>query len=348
MRRVLDFVHVGDYKTGTTWLQNTVFPFHPEIQYLGDPMLSFNQEKVLRELVDIRDLDFEPVKLHTQFKESFARDDKKIVGISREALSQSNFITGENAKRNAERIRLVFGEVKVVYTIRSQQTMLTSIYSEYLKSGGTRSFNDWFLDPIECKGIIERLKYDKNIKMYHDIFGKENVIVLLFEELVSDKKCFLEKLLSFIGCSNSQYVFQEMDNKINTSLTSYGATASKFLNKFVRNMYHNKMSTSFWIDKIFYKLAPISILNKDKIDKLTKSVIIPSYGDLDRRQRILFYINVGLFNKIRSLSEKISLGKKIEVKGEAIDKIMPLFIESNCRLKNLYDLEIDKYGWRIN
>jgi len=345
MNGLVDFIHVGDYKTGTTWLQKTVFPFHPDIQYLGDPFQSSIQQKVLRELVDIRDLDFDANKLRSKFKASFTRDGEKIIGISREALSQSDYITGENARRNAERMKLVFGKVKIIYTIRAQQTMLSSIYSQYLKCGGTRSFNNWFMDPIECKGIIERLKYDKNIEMYHEIFGAENVIVLLFEELVANKNNFLRKLFLFLGCTDTQFTPVESKNKVNTSLTTYGAFTSRILHRLFRNIYHKKMSTSFWVDKILYKMMTISKL--DRRDKLSSEVVVPSYGVLDRKQRILFSINMGLFGQTTKLCEKISIGKKIKAPEEVVDKIMPLFVESNCRLKEVYGLDVDKHGWRV-
>lgn len=65
--KIADFIHVGDYKTGTSWLQQTVFPFHPEIQYLGDHFHKSELNQALRELVDIRDLDFDADKIKSVF-----------------------------------------------------------------------------------------------------------------------------------------------------------------------------------------------------------------------------------------------------------------------------------------
>ena len=224
--KIADFIHVGDYKTGTSWLQQTVFPFHPEIQYLGDHFQKSELNQALRELVDIRDLDFDADKIKSVFVQNIESNDK-IVGISREALSQSNYITGEHALRNAQRLKAVFGEVKIIYVIREQISMLGSIYSQYLKMGGTRSFEDWFLDPIECKGIIERLKYDKNIEMYQEIFGKENVLTLLFEELKHDKKTFLKKLYSFIGCKDTKFQPKESQKKVTRGIGRSSRAADK-------------------------------------------------------------------------------------------------------------------------
>ncbi|MDC3244814.1 hypothetical protein OAU16_01050 [Gammaproteobacteria bacterium] len=103
-KKIIDFVHVGDYKTGTSWLQRSIFPFHPEIQYLGDYFKKNELKEVLIELVVIRDLDFDSKKLRKKFNDNFILNNNKICGLSRESLSQSNYIDGENAERNAKRI----------------------------------------------------------------------------------------------------------------------------------------------------------------------------------------------------------------------------------------------------
>ena len=346
MSKLVDFIHVGDYKTGTSWLQQRVFPYHPEIQYLGDHFKDKSQKKVLRELVDIRDLDFDAQCLSETFRQNFARERGKIVGISREALSQSDYISGENAKRNALRIKEIFGNVKIIYVIREQISMLGAIYSQYLKTGGTRKFNDWFLDPIECAGIIERLKYDKNIKMYQSIFGEENVKVLLYEELKSDNSLFLKKLFKFLECKDIH--FQPPENKVvvNASLKSHGAMFSKYLQPLFRNSYHNYRSSFLNLDKIIYTLMSKKEIRRRDI--LSMESVIPSYGDLDRRNRVLYSINMGGMGRIRRLSESIRTGNKINVPEEVKEQILPLFLESNKKLKNIYDLDIDQYGWALD
>tara|TARA_B100001093_G_scaffold509751_1_gene574388 strand:- start:274 stop:1314 length:1041 start_codon:yes stop_codon:yes gene_type:complete len=344
-KKIIDFVHVGDYKTGTSWLQKTIFPFHPEIQYLGDYFKKNELKEVLTELIDIRDLDFDFKKLRKKFNENFTTNNNQICGISREALSQSNYIEGENAERNAKRIKKVFGEVKIIYVIREQISMLSSIYSQYLKMGGTRNFNDWFLDPIECRGIIERLKYNKNIKMYQDIFGKENVLVLLFEELVEDKRKFLEKLYRFIGCQNINFEPEESEQVINSSLTTHGALILRTLQKLFRNSYHNYRSAFLNIDKVIYFFLSKKII--DKFDKDTEKMIVPSYETIDKKQRVLFSINMAMSEKLTKLCEKIKTGKKIQVPVDQISNILPLFKESNNLLNQKYDLNIDKYHWHI-
>ena len=344
-KKILDFIHVGDYKTGTTWLQRSVLSFHPEIKYLGDIFKKKELQEALRELVDKRDLDFSAINLRKKFIRNFEKEKKKIHGISREALSQSNYITGENAKRNAERLKEVFGNVKIIYVIREQISMLASIYSQYIKMGGTRNFRDWFLDPIECPGIIERLKYDKNIDMYCEIFGKKNVKVLLFEELKYDKKIFLKKLYTFIGCKNTNFQYVENYNLVNPSLTTFGAFFSKNLHKLFRNSHHNYRSTFLGIDKLIYLLLPKKIIKK--IERHSHNNVINRYGILDKKQRVLHSINMRLMHRVSRLCEKIKIGNKVTVPKDIVQKILPLFLESNKKLKEKYNLDLDKFGWNL-
>jgi len=344
-KKILDFIHVGDYKTGTTWLQRSVLSFHSEIEYLGDVFKKKELQEVLRELVDVRDLDFDAKKLRKKFTKNLNKGSKKIYGISREALSQSNYITGENAKRNAVRLKEVFGNVKIIYVIREQISMLGSIYNQYLKTGGTRNFKDWFLDPVECNSIIERLKYDKNVEMYCEIFGKKNVLVLLFEELKYDPENFLKKFYTFIGCKNTNFKLVKNNKILNPSLNETGAFFSKKLHKLFRNSYHNYRSTFLGIDKLIYILLPKKTL--DKLDKKTQTNIINTYGKLDKKQRIMISINMGIMHRITKICEKIKIGKKIKVPEDVVEKLLPFFKQSNKILSKKYHLDVNKFDWSL-
>jgi hypothetical protein len=346
--KLVDFIHVGDYKTGTSWLQRRLFNTHPEIQYLGDFFSNKELQLVLRELVDTRDLDFNGKELNRRFNDHFSKENGKITGISREALSQSNYITGEHARRNAERIKSVFGETKIIYVIREQYSMISSLYSQYIKMGGTQSFKQWFLDPISCMGIVERLKYHKNIQMYHDIFGEDNVLVLFYEELKLDKNSYLEKIYKFIGCSETNFIPKEASQAVNTSLTTYGIFFSRLCNRFFRNTLHNSTSNIIPIDKIISFF--ITKNKKERMIKNTVNSIIPCYSGIDDEQRLLYAINVGMMYKIKKISEKIKFGKSpiLDFDCNTKQKLDKHFTESNLILRDKYLLDVDAYNWTLN
>lgn len=223
--------------------------------------------------------------------------------------------------------------------------MLASIYTQYIKMGGTLSITDFILDSFECRGILERLKYHKTLSMYAKIFGKNNVHFDLFERFRKDKRSFLKDIYAFIGCRDTDFFRSEDKTVVNRSLTTVGATFARFCNHFIRSYHHNRAAKFIAFDKIIAEILPKE--KKVEIIKNTEQVIIPSYGELDAKYRLLFAISSHLLDKIRRLSEKIPFGQKIKVPAEIRKNLDDQFKESNNILLERYKLPVDQYGWAL-
>jgi len=89
--------------------------------------------------------------------------------------------------------------------IRSQSTAVPSFYAShgaFLKPAPPSyfrrhvSFDDWmsFQTMFIKYGALASFFYNRQLSIYSDLFGNENVHILLFEEFIGDKKGFLEKL----------------------------------------------------------------------------------------------------------------------------------------------------------
>ena len=235
---MIDFIQVGDYKTGTSWLQKYFYPVHPEINYLGGPFKNDELEHLLHVLIDSRDLDFNGAQLRKDILRLLPDGrSQKVSGICREVFSGSNYISCENAKQNAERLFEVFGNVKIIFIIREQLDMIRSIYSQYLKIGGSLKIDNFIFDPIVSRGLIERLKWHKQIQMYYDLFGQENVHIGLYEEFKYDKQTFLTKLCQFLVIKNIE--IKENEKIVNKSLTVFGETFARIGNRFFRSNFNN-------------------------------------------------------------------------------------------------------------
>lgn len=340
---MVNFLHVGDYKTGTSWMQRFAYPLHPEINYLGGPFKDQNFEKVLNELIDARDLDFDKERIKNKLLVLISQTEiEKITGISREVFSCTNHITGENARRNAERLFNVFGPVKIIFTIREQLSMIYSIYSQYIKMGGTLPINSFIYDPIVSKGLIERLKWHKQIKMYYEIFGKKNVYIGLYEQFKYDKNSFLKNIYKFLGCRNINFMLKT-EEIVNKRLTNLGVFFSRYCNKFFRSHYNNS-------DKLFNMAGIMKfIIKKRKIKAMqegTERIIFPNYGELDLSDRTAYALNWKGVSLVRRISEKISLGTSFYLPEEKATKISSHFIKSNNILEAKYGLPVRKYGYR--
>ena len=94
--------------------------------------------------------------------------------------------------------------------------MLKSMYSQYIKMGGTLPIKQFVYDPIVTPGLLERLKYHKIIDAYVELFGRENVHIGLFEEFIKDKFTFTNMLYEFIGVRTD--IILPAEDNVNRSL----------------------------------------------------------------------------------------------------------------------------------
>ena len=179
-------VHIGHSKTGTTWFQKSFYPAVTSHRFIDS--------KVLREAL------LEPNGL--AFDAEHARD--LILGaaagmpplLSDERLSGSNVgggLHGMVAPEMARRIKAILPDARIVIGIRAQPDMLAASYSQYVKGGGTYGVKRFlFPDSYFFPGSPYRTQaprfdlahfdYQRLIRLYFDLFGKENVHVLLFEQ----------------------------------------------------------------------------------------------------------------------------------------------------------------------
>ena len=167
-----DFYHVGLHKLGSTYLRARVYPLFEDPESLRDD------------------------ELHSSncygWKSSKGGADQTVI------LHSYNTISGYPDRPNAQGPALVHDvnpDAKIVISIRSQATMLRSIYWLCVKTGDDRSF-DRFAGDVIANG---KLDYDALVGSYRKTFGEENVLVLIFEELASDPQMTVERLAHFFG-----------------------------------------------------------------------------------------------------------------------------------------------------
>jgi len=174
---------------------------------------------------------------------------------------------------------------KIILSIRNQESMLRSLYSNYVKNGGTLSFKKLLKD-ISFEGdlVEKKLEYHRLINSYYDAFGKENVFVYLFEEFQRAPDDVLSKLASFLGVS--PFVASPKDNRVNKGFGRYQLITERFLNTFsIRNRYSRKLvEMAFKIDRPIRLSIPEHLLEQwslsnEKTEKLT-GLDLQKYGYL--------------------------------------------------------------------
>ena len=125
-------------------------------------------------------------------------------------------------------------KIKIVFTIRPLAKMLASSYQQYLKYGIKADYEKWLHEMLDAPGASKmtptfwrRNFHGENIKLWAEVFGAENITVMVVDETKPD---FLyEAFNKFLGLPAGTLVKQELGG--NRSLTAEEASMLQQLNK---------------------------------------------------------------------------------------------------------------------
>lgn len=211
--------HIGYPKTGSTFLQQEVFPLLNDINYVD----FHTCVQLFQDVIYLDDLDFDTAKWQKEFT---AISENSTSLFSQEALTGAPFTyKGLNRSRIVGRLKQL-GFTKIIITIRNQEDMLDSLYRQYVYQGGVMKFKDFLNMDGKWNHYIrafnlDYLKYDRLIKLYFEQFGKANVLVLPQEMLKSDREGFLKKVMDFIGTEPPDVALNKRSNESMSNLSTH-------------------------------------------------------------------------------------------------------------------------------
>lgn len=342
---MIDVIHIGDYKTGSSWLQRCLFKHHPDILYIDNPEEFPYVARLFNELVDVADIHFDEVSFRERFSLCLSQSEAahRQLLVSRESLF-GDFITSNNAERTARRLKNVFHQSQVIIVIREQLSMLSSIYSEYIKCGGTLKFSKFIWDPIVSKGLLNRLNYSAVIETYKAYFGEENVLVKIYDDFICDKVDFSNDILKFIDCKEMKTEeFDSLDYQIvNPSLRSFGLSLHRWLNHLIRTRYNPSASIIAW--EYLAKKCISDVKLEALVDRYM--VHVPKVYEHKYHGAYLDYALHQSANRyISKLCEKFNFGSKILISEHDRKEIISYFVADNNKLIKEHSLDIASYGW---
>lgn len=296
------YLHIGYPKTATSWLQRGVFPYHPEINFLGGRQVP----SWVGEIVTLHDLDFNPEWFRAQ-----VTDLSKPTLISWESLSGDPWVGSWDVCRNANRIHAIWPDAKIIVCVRSQIEMIESLYRQYIKMGGSGSINH-FLTRESERNIeyfsLNSLRYDRVLDYYQNLFGNDSVFSYLYEDLSRDSETFLNRLFDFVGVSGMRPEEYHSDERVNIS---YANTTIRFASVAHRFIHSRFNPAPIVPERVFNATKLRKILNHHWFDlgiarrlesrqiKLTdekRASLAEHYRESNRRLRDNFNLPIEEFN----------------------------------------------------
>ncbi|UZD23866.1 sulfotransferase family protein [Algoriphagus halophytocola] len=245
----LDFLCLGAQKAGTTTLHDILCK-HPDICLPKEKEILF---------FDVNEYFSKGLTYYLAFYEEFQA--KCLVGNISPNLQLDN--------RSIDRIIDSFGnKIKIIFIMRDP---VYRAYSHYLMSL-KRGYEDLsFLDAIEMErsrienpkyhhgyvtrelghfeknhqGYIYRGRYSRSLEYLFKTFPKENIKILYFEDLLSNRDKFIVDVLKFLNVSPA--VELDISRKSNTASAPKNLMIRDFINKpnFVKKFVKNLLGPTF-------------------------------------------------------------------------------------------------------
>jgi len=227
-------VHIGYHKTGTTWLQESVFARHPNMA------VPFSVAELNELIVRPNSFAFDPDKTRSQIL-SRTVESQRVPVLSYERLSGDPLSGGRDSKEMADRLYRLFPEAKIVIVLREQIEAIASIYKQYVLMGGCGTVSQFMSHPDE--GLpeyaffdVKYYCYDALVNYYLEKFGAPNVLVCYYEDLRRDWVGFLSNLLSAVGVDPS--FIPNASERVHVSLSDTSIQLLAILNRFGRTYPH--------------------------------------------------------------------------------------------------------------
>ena len=191
-------VHVGYHKTGTSWLQRHLF--RTENRGFARLLLSSRHS----DFIWVDDFEFDPARYRAEFGPDIAkaREAGRVPVVSSERLSGNPHSGGYDSRRLADRLRAVFPDARILIVIREQRGMILSSYGQYVRAGGVCSLRDYLRGPGDFRLPWFRLsyfRYDRLIRHYQSLFGREQVLVEAYERFREDPEAYVRRICDFCG-----------------------------------------------------------------------------------------------------------------------------------------------------
>src|SRR6056297_3627604 len=173
--------------------------------------------------------------------------------------------------KTASRIKKHFPNVKLIVCLRNPIERARSHYFYSLQQKGRLFYlyNSFGEAIRKDKILIERGFYYKQLKRYFDLFPKENILVLFFEDLKSNPKNFIQKIYSFLDVDDN-FVPSNIKEKKHVTGDKIVKEKFPFLNFVLyklRSLIKENSLIDIILEKLFIKkfFKKITIFNKKKV-----------------------------------------------------------------------------------
>ena len=196
MNSGVDFIGIGAQKSGTSWVYACLYE-HPEICAPIKEIHFFSRPRFEKGIA--------------WYESHF----KKCSTQSKKGEFSTSYLYAVEA---SARIKAVYPDVKIIAILRDPITRAYSQYRNALKAGEITETTSFFSYIAEEKSVIAQGMYAEQLARYVSLFGHEQMLVLVYEDIARDPRAFMQRIYTFIGVDAS-FVPSMLHTSINIART---------------------------------------------------------------------------------------------------------------------------------
>jgi len=269
-----NFIIIGVMKAGTTSL-HFYLDQHPEIYMcpLTEPrFFSFEGERLTFRGPGDKIVNKHAVTDLEKYKKLF-------VGVKNEIAVGEKSPSYIHMAKAAERIKHYIPNAKIIAMLRNPIDRAFSAFLMHTRNGNEKLSFEQALEMEELRlknnwswgwGYVYLGLYARQLKIYFGLFERKNLLIILFEDFVSNPQWVLKKIFNFLGVNDD--FSPNLKNKYNIS----GIPKIKILHRSLFN-----------IKNTFYFLKPyVPVFIKNRIKDIEKSMLNKPIMDINTRKKL--------------------------------------------------------------
>ena len=268
-------IHIGGNKTASTLFQRRLFSQYNNIFYLGEDCHGYSKiSEKLNNLVHEDDFYYDKAELvkdiellHKESKES----------ATHFVFSNEDIMGSKSPTVCAIRLKELFPDSKVLIIVRNQLEVFPSWYinhGAYLKNVPRKfwrrhvDLNSWleFCFDFPSTSPVEAMNYYKYYRIFSNLFGKENTIIIPYEDISTNRIEFCKRMSNLFGIE-AQAVNQILEIRSERPRNSKLKFATHKVLGFSRNITDLIYSFLEGIDKTGPANVRLSAFWRDKIER---------------------------------------------------------------------------------
>jgi hypothetical protein len=178
---MINFIGLGAQKAGTSWVYTCLYE-HPQICAPVKEIHFFSRPR------------FE--NGNVWYEEHFK---KCAEGKLKGEFSTSYLYSRETPLR----IRELYPEVKLIAILRNPVDRALSQYKNSIKAGHITEAVPFETYVSQEKSVLGQGMYAQQLERYYDLFPKEQILVLIYEDIKKDPEAFMKKIHQFLGIDDT-------------------------------------------------------------------------------------------------------------------------------------------------